>query len=129
MHFALVYKKTCLWIMLEERTNGHSVLRLTVHVVWGTKYRYSVLKGDIQIRYRNFLIQICDVDDVQILQGVVSKDYVHMHIEYRPSQSLSYLIKRLRGRSSRKLQQEFSKLKSKYWVVIFRNRLWMLEYG
>ena len=125
MHFALASKKSYLWIMAEQRVNGHTVSRLTVHLVWSTKYRYSVLEGDIQIRYRSLLIQICDAEDVQILKGVVSKDHIHMHIEYRPSMSLSYLVKKLKGRSSRKLQQEFPSLKSKYWGRHF----WAIGYG
>ena len=93
--------------MAEQRTNGHSVSRLTAHLVWSTKYRYKVLKGDIQIRCRSLLIQICEADDIVILKGVVSKDHVHMHIEYRPSLVISNIVKKLKGRSSRKLQQEF----------------------
>ena len=100
--------------MIVQRSNGHSVSRLSVHVVWSTKYRYHVLKGDIQLRCRMLLIQICDVEDVQILKGVISKDHVHMHLEYRPSQSVSDLVKKLKGRSSRKLQQEFPELKQRY---------------
>ena len=38
-----------------------------------------------------------------------------MHIEYRPSTSISNLVKKLKGRSSRQLQQEFEDLKSRYW--------------
>jgi len=101
--------------MKGQRTNSHSVTRLTAHIVWCTKYRYKVLQGDIQIRCRTILSQICESEDVQILKGVISTDHVHMHIEYRPSQSISGLIKRLKGRSSRKVQQEFPELKKKYW--------------
>src|SRR5680860_987303 len=86
--------------MAEVRSNGHTVSRLSVHVVWSTKYRYSVLKGDTQIRCRTLLIQICEAEDVSILKGVVSKDHVHMHMEYRPSLSVSDLVKKLKGRSS-----------------------------
>ncbi len=111
--------------MSEQRTNGHSVTRLTAHIVWSTKYRYKVLQGDIQKRCRELLIQICESEDVQILKGVVSKDHVHMHVEYRPSKSMSDLIKRLKGRSSRKLQQEFPELKKRYWGRHF----WAIGYG
>ena len=93
--------------MSEPRVNSHSVSRLTAHIVWSTKYRYSVLEGDIQLRCRTLLVQICESEDLEILKGVVSKNHIHMHIEYRPSLSLSYLIKKLKGRSSRKLQMEF----------------------
>lgn len=111
--------------MSEQRVNGHSVTRLTAHIVWSTKYRYSVLEGDIQIRCRTLLVQICESEDVIILKGVVSKDHVHMHVEYRPSLSLSYLIKKLKGRSSRKLQIEYPALKQKYWGRHF----WGIGYG
>uniref|UniRef100_UPI00047F7E45 IS200/IS605 family transposase n=2 Tax=Aquimarina muelleri TaxID=279356 RepID=UPI00047F7E45 len=82
--------------MQEQRSNDHSVSRLSVHIVWSTKYRYHVLKGDIQIRCRSLLIQICDSEDIQILKGVISKDHVHMHLEYRPSQKVSDLVKKLK---------------------------------
>ena len=111
--------------MSEQRSNGHTVSRLTVHIVWCTKYRYSVLKGDIKMRCRTLLIQICESEDVRILKGVVSKDHIHMHLEYRPSQSVSSLVKRLKGRSSRKLQQEFPDLKKRYWGRHF----WAIGFG
>ena len=111
--------------MGDQRSNGHTVSRLTAHLVWSTKYRYSVLQGDIQIRCRSLLIQICESEDVLILKGVVSKDHIHMHVEYRPSLSLSYLVKKLKGRSSRKLQQEFPVLKQRYWGRHF----WAIGYG
>ena len=108
-----------------QRSNAHTVSGLTVHVVWSTKYRYKVLKGDIKSRCRSILIQICDAEDVRILKGVVSKDHVHMHIEYRPSQSVSEIVKRLKGRSSRKLQQEFAELNKQYWGRHF----WAIGFG
>ena len=109
----------------QQRSNGHTVSSLTAHIVWSTKYRYKVLTGDIQRRCRMILIQICDAEDVVILKGVVSQDHVHMHIGYRPSQSLSQLVKRLKGRSSRKIQQEFPELGRKYWGQHF----WAIGFG
>ena len=111
--------------MSSNRTNGHSISRLTVHLVWSTKYRYSVLTGDIKSRCRDLLIQVCEAEDVVILKGVVSSDHVHMHVEYRPSLSISSFVKKLKGRSSRRLQQEFPKLKKRYWGRHF----WAIGYG
>ncbi len=76
----------------------HTTSRLTAHVVWVTKYLIRVLQGDIKVRCRDLLRQICDAEDVRILKGVVSKDHVHMHIEYPPKLGLSGLLKRLKGR-------------------------------
>lgn len=109
--------------MSEQRVNGHTVSRLTVHIVWSTKYRYSVLIGDIQKRCRSVLIELCDAEGVGILKGVVSKE--HMHTEYHPSQDVSSLVKKLKGRSSRKLQQEYPELKKKYWGRHF----WAIGFG
>lgn len=111
--------------MSELRRSTHSVSRLTVHLVWVTKYRYQVLKGDIQKRCRDLIVQICDSEDVKILKGVVSKDPVHMHIEYGPSKSVSELVKRLKGRTSRRIQEEFPELKQRYWGKHF----WAIGYG
>ena len=111
--------------MENYRRGNHTVSRLTVHLVWVTKYRYQVLTGEIQQRCRTLLVQICDAEDVQILKGVVGKDHVHMHIEHPPSKSISDLVKRLKGRSSRILQSEFPELKRKYWGKHF----WAIGYG
>lgn len=101
--------------MNESRRVGHTVTRFTAHLVWVTKYRYPVLIGDIQTRCRELIIQICDAEDVQILKGVVSKDHIHMHIEYPSKLSISQLVKRLKGRTSRTLQQEYPSLRKRYW--------------
>ncbi|MEK6495294.1 IS200/IS605 family transposase [Myroides odoratimimus] len=102
--------------MKYQRTGGHSVSRLTAHIVWVTKYRYPVLEGDIQI---------CEAEDIQILKGVVSKDHVRLHIEYRPSQNISNIVKLFKGRTSRKLQIEYPELKQRYWGRHF----WSIGFG
>ena len=111
--------------MVEYRRNSHTVSSLTCHIVWATKYRYHVLQGDLKQRCRDLLIQICDSENVHILKGVVSKDHIHMHIEYPPSLSISVLVKKLKGRSSRLLQQEFPELGKKYWGRHF----WAVGFG
>ena len=93
--------------MTNYRTGSHTVTNLTCHIVWVTKYRYAVLTGDVQRRCRDILVQVCDSENVRILKGVVSKDHVHMHVEYPPSISISMLVKKLKGRTSRYLQEEF----------------------
>ncbi len=111
--------------MKENRHSSHTVSRLTVHLVWVTKYRYHVLEGEIKVCGRDLLRQICDSEDVRILKGVVSKDHIHMHIEYPPKLSISELMKRLKGRSSRLLQQEYPHLEKRYWGRHF----WATGYG
>ena len=52
-------------------------------------------------------------------------DHVHMHIEYPPRLSVSDIVKRLKGRTSRFLQLEYPKLKEAYWGKHF----WGIGYG
>lgn len=111
--------------MSEYRRGSHTISRLTVHIVWVTKYRYKVLKGEIQKRCRELIIQICDAEDIRILKGVVSKDHVHMLIEYPPSKSVSDMVKKMKGRTSRLLQQEYPELQKRYWGKHF----WAIGYG
>jgi putative transposase len=94
-----------------QRTSGHTVSRLIAHIVRATKYRYKVLEVDKNLRCRKIIRQICESEDVEILKGVVSSDHIHIHINYLPSLNLSNLVKKLKGRTSRKLQQEFPELK------------------
>ena len=59
------------------------------------------------------------------LSLTIRQDHVHMQIEYPPSKSISDLVKRLKGRTSRLLQQEFPELQKRYWGKHF----WAIGYG
>lgn len=112
----------------EQRRIGHTVSWLTAHVVWVTKHRYHVLTGDVQRRCRDLIKEICDAEDVQILKGVVSKDHVHIHVKYGPSQSISDLVKRL-GRTSRRPATGVSGAAQQVLGPAFLGyRLWRVEH-
>ncbi len=111
--------------MENVRKGSHSIHQLHVHLVWSTKYRYEVLRGDIQIRCRDLIRQSCDSLDIQILKGVVSKDHIHLHLSYPPKLSVSEILKRLKGRSAKILLMEYSELKKRYWG----GHLWASDMG
>jgi len=97
------------------RKSSHSVFSIEVHIVWISKYRYKVLKGDVAIRTRDLIRRICTEENAEILSGVVSDDHVHILVSIDPSTSISKLVQYLKGKTSRKLQQEFPHLKKRYW--------------
>jgi len=111
--------------MKEYRRSSHTISWLTVHLVFVTKYRYKVLKGAIKKRCRDMMKQDCSSMEIKILKGVVSNDHVHLHIEYAPKMSVSDISKQLKGRSSKKLQEEYPELKKRYWG----QRFWSRGYG
>lgn len=112
--------------MKELRRGAHTVSELKVHLVWSTKYRKKVLKGDLQKRCRDLIRQVCDANDVRILKGVISVDHVHLHVSYPAKLSISDLVRKVKGRSGRKLLSEYGdQLKSTYWGGHF----WSIGYG
>ena len=94
---------------------AHCVYYHRFHIVWATKYRYKVLQGDIRERARTIIKQTCAELGVEIVDGVLAKDHVHMFLSVPPKHSISDVMQRIKGRSSRRLQQEFPALKKRYW--------------
>ena len=101
--------------MAEYRSSGHSVYDIKYHFVWITKYRYQVLRGDVGLRARDLIREICMAREVQIIRGSLAPDHVHILVSSPPSLAPSKLIQYVKGRSSRKLQDEFPELRKRYW--------------
>src|SRR5277367_3373038 len=101
--------------MVEYRKNAHCVWDVKFHIIWVTKYRYKVLRGEVATRTRDLLRQICQGREVVIVQGAVSPDHVHMLVSVPPQLAAAKLVQYLKGRSSRMLQDEFPQLKKRYW--------------
>jgi len=97
------------------RKSSHGVYDCTYHIVWISKYRYSVLIGDIGVRVRDLIRQICSENSVEIIRGVVGKNHVHLYVSIPPYLSVSKLVQYLKGKTSRKIQQEFPELRKRYW--------------
>ena len=97
------------------RKGSHSVYDLKVHIVWITKYRKPVLFGDVAVRLRDLIREICRTMEVDILKGHVSKDHVHLFVSIPPQLSVSKLAGRIKGKTSRKLLAENRRLAKEFW--------------
>ncbi len=114
---------------MENRIGSHTTSRISAHIIWCTKYRFKVLDGEVQTRCRDLLVQVFNSEDVKILKGVVSKDHVHMHIEYPPRLSVSDIVKRLKGPKFSDITDRVSPLKKALLGKTFLgNRLWSVEH-
>jgi putative transposase len=51
--------------------------------------------------------QVCKELGVQIVSGILSREHVHMLVEIPPHHPVSDFMRRVKGRSSRRLQREF----------------------
>ena len=100
---------------MEYQHGSHSVYDVKYHLIWVTKYRYHVLKGEVAIRARELIRQTCLSRDVAIVQGSIGRDHVHMLVSCPPTIAPAKLVQYIKGRSSRMIQDEFPHLKKRYW--------------
>ncbi len=100
---------------MEYRYGSHTVYNIEYHFVWVTKYRYQVLIGAISLRVRELVRQTCEAFEIRILSGVVSKDHVYIVVSAPPNMAPREMMRRIKGRSARKLFEEFPELKRRYW--------------
>ena len=100
---------------MDYRKTSHAVYDLKYHVVWITKYRKPVLRGEIATRLRELIRQTCGTLDVYIEKGHIATDHIHLLVSVPPHVSVSDLLQHLKGRSSRRLLQEYSELERQFW--------------
>jgi putative transposase len=97
------------------RRSAHTVYALHYHFVFIPKYRKPVLRGEIALRVRELIRQICTRHDVEILRGHVRPDHVHLLLSVPPSMAPSRVMQLIKGKTSHKLLQEFRTLRKTYW--------------
>ncbi len=101
--------------MEHYRTGSHTRFDIKYHFVWVTKYRKSVLTGSVGVRLRDLVREICRTYEIEILQGSVSPDHVHVLLSCPPNLSPSKVMQYIKGKSSRKLMMEFKHIQKQYW--------------
>jgi putative transposase len=101
--------------MKNYRKTSHSVYDIKFHFVWITKYRKPMLTGSIGTRLRELIREICKTMDIEIIKGHVSKDHVHLFASVPPYHSVSQVMKRIKGKTSRRLLSENRILAKQCW--------------
>lgn len=100
----------------------HTVYHHNYHIVCIIKYRYKVLQGTLRLRIRELIAQVADEMNIKIINGVLSSDHIHVFVSIPPHIPVSEFVQKAKGRSSRKIQQEFPELKKKSWGRHFWGR-------
>jgi putative transposase len=108
--------------MTDYSRASHTVFHHRFHVVWITKYRYKVLTGDLRLRVREIVAQAAEEMEIRIVNGVLSSDHVHLFLDIPPHVTVSDFVRIAKGRSSRKIQQEFPAIGKRYWGRHFWGR-------
>jgi len=74
-----------------------------------------MLTGNIGIRLRELIREICKTMDIEIIKCHVSKDYIHLLASVPPYHSVSQVMKRIKGKTSRRLLNESRILAKQFW--------------
>jgi putative transposase len=95
------------------KSNRHIVYSCKYHVVWCTKYRRAVLNDAMGKRLKQIVDDVARELRCDVLEMEVMPDHVHLLCEVDPQLGIHTFVKRVKGRSSRLLRQEFGELKSR----------------
>ena len=98
---------------MKYKSNNNIVYSCKYHVVFCPKYRRSVLKIGVDTRLKEIIYETANDMECEILELEIMPDHVHILIEVEPQFGVHKAIKRIKGRSSRFLRQEFAWLKSR----------------
>jgi len=84
-------------------------------LIWVTKYGCKILSGEIAERVRDVVRETWEVFEIRIVKGVGIKDHVPILVSCPPTMAPSEIMRRIKGRTSSKLFEEYPHLKNKDW--------------
>ena len=91
--------------------NGNCKFNVSYHIVWIPKYRKKVLVGNIELRFKQLLIE--KIFALGLVVGAIEcmPDHVHLFIKTNTNIKISFIVKMLKGYSSRILRLKFGNLR------------------
>ncbi len=96
---------------MECKSNNNIVYSCKYHVVFCPKYRRCVLVDGVDGRFKEIAQEVADGLSFEIIEMEVMPDHVHMLLEVDPQFGIHKAVKRIKGRTSHDLRQEFPWLK------------------
>ena len=85
------------------------------HPISASRSPFRVLTGEVRRRVREISRQVCEELGVTIIKVALSTDHVHIFVSTPPHLAAGDVMRRIKGRTSRKIQMEFPELRQKYW--------------
>ena len=95
------------------KTNNNIVYSCKYHIIWCPKYRRKVLVGAVETRLKELVYEISSELKVEVIEVETDKDHIHMLVEVDPQFGVSNYVKKLKGRTSRILRDEFPHLRQR----------------
>ena len=93
---------------------AHTKWNCKYHIVFAPKYRRKNFYEEKRLAIRDILRTICGWKGVEIIEGEVCPDHVHLLLSIPPKMSVSYFVGYLKGKSSLMMFQRFGNMKFAY---------------
>lgn len=100
--------------MNEYKSLSHCKYLVQYHLVWCPKFRYNVLKGNVEEALKKILAEICTRYEYEILELEVMADHIHIFISAKPTIAPTDIVRTLKSITTIQLFKEFPALKKFY---------------
>ena len=85
---------------MDSSSLSHTKWNCMYHIVFIPKYRRKVMYGEIRKDVREILKALCGYKNVEIVEGNVCLDHVHLCVRIPPKLSVSEFMGYLKGKSA-----------------------------
>ena len=93
---------------------AHTKWNCKYHVVFAPKYRRKVFYEEKRGEIRDILRKLCEWKGVEIIEGEVCLDHIHLLLSIPPKMSVSGFMGYLKGKSSLLMFQKYGNMKFAY---------------
>lgn len=97
---------------------SHTRWKCQYHIVFIPKYRRKVLFGQVRADIREIIKKLCEYKNIEIVEGAVCSDHVHLCVSIPPKESVSDFVGYLKGKSALMIFDKHPELTSK-WTKSF----------
>lgn len=85
---------------MDNQSIQHTRRNCTYHIVYIPKYRRKIMYGEVKKDIRDIIKKLCEMKGVQIIEGKVCIDHVHIYVAIPPKLSVSDFMSYLKGKSA-----------------------------
>ena len=93
---------------------AHTKYMCKYHIVFIPKYRRKIIYNKIRKEIQKYIIDLCKWKGVEIIEGHMMPDHVHLLVEIPPRISVSSFMGYLKGKSSLMIFEKNPNLKYKF---------------
>ena len=99
---------------MDESSLSHTRWNCKYHIVFIPKYRRKTMYGRLRKDVREILKTLCEYKKVEIIEGAVCADHVHLCVSVPPKLRVSEFVGYLKGKSALMIFDKHPEMGSKY---------------